>query len=162
MLRIRPVLDIPNVNREISSIERSSSLDSTRTCTCYGPWKSRLTAYLGASAVTQVGAARRMNCLSAASFQVFLNRVRNRIESWITRLVQLIHDLEGQVPGADVSYEPPKAPGAPAVQWQWFIDLVDTYFRLYARIPAAAVVPEPFRRNYIYSLLSRHHMGLGP
>jgi hypothetical protein len=121
-----------------------------------------IAGYLGTSELTQIGAAQRMNCLSPISFRVFLNRVRDRIETWITLLVQLIHDLEGQIHGAEVNRTPPNDPGSPAVQWKWFLELAAEYFRLYARIPAAAVVPQQFHRHYIYCLLSRHCMGLGP
>ena len=77
-------------------------------------------------------------------------------------LAQLVHDLHGEVKGVDVSRTPPKDPEIPAVRWKWFVYLSAEYLRLHARIPGTEVVPKQFHRRYIFCLLSRHHMGLGP
>ena len=126
------------------------------------PVHNAVAGYLGASGLTQVGAALRMHCFNAISFRVFLNRVRDRIEGWITLLVEQVHDLEGQVKGVDVSRTPPNDPESPAVLWKWFAYLSAEYLRLHARIPGTEVVPKQFHHRYIHCLLSRHHMGLGP
>ena len=119
-------------------------------------------SYITQPGLKQVGAARRMNCLSEISFRLFFSRVRKRLEYWIALLSQLIIILEGQVKEADVGRAARREPQGLKTQWVWFVLLADECVRLYARIPDAQVVPQRFLWQYIYCILSRHRMGLGP
>ena len=119
-------------------------------------------SYITQPGLKQVGAARRMNCLSEISFRLFFSRVRKRLEDWIALLSQLIIILEGQVKKADVGRAARRESQGLKAQWVWFVLLADECVRLYARIPDAQVVPQRFLWQYIYCLLSRHRMGLGP
>jgi len=85
-----------------------------------------------------------------------------RIEDWIALLLQLIVTLEGHVHEAEMDRREQRDTQALKAQWQWFVVLASEYVRLYSRIPGAHVVPQKFLFQYIYCLLSRHRMGLGP
>ena len=103
-----------------------------------------------------------MKALSPISFRLFLSRVRDRLEGWIVLLLQLVHTLEGQVKEVDVGRAERREPQGLQDQWVWFVYLATECVRLYARIPEAKVIPQKFLFQYIYCLLSRHYMGLGP
>ncbi len=66
------------------------------------PVHQAVMSYINESGLMQVGAAQRMNCLNPISFRLFLSRVRDRLEAWISLLLQLVHALEGQVKEVDV------------------------------------------------------------
>ena len=116
-------------------------------------------SYLTESGLKQVGAALRMRCWSSASFQLFYSRILERVEAWTTLFVQMIIALGGNVREAKVSQS--DLSGSIA-WWKWFVWLSNEYVRLYARLPGSPVIPQKYLRQYIYTLLSRHHMGLGP
>lgn len=124
------------------------------------PVHKAINSYISNSLLMQVGAAQRMNCRSPISFRLFLSRVRKRLEDWIVLLLQLLVTLEGQVKEARATE--PREPHSLKAQWAWFVWLTNECVRLYARIPDAQVVPQRFLWQYIYCLLSRHRMGLGP
>lgn len=118
--------------------------------------------YITRSQLNQVGAALRMYCSNPISFRLFLSRIRTRIEGWITLLLQLVLTLEGHIKEADVKRAEGTERQRLQAQWHWFVVLADEYVRLYARIPGTKVVPQKFLWQYIYCLLSRHRMDLGP
>jgi len=124
------------------------------------PVHSAIHSYITHSWLKQVGAARRMNCRSSISFRLFFFRVRKRLEDWIALLLQLVITLEGEVKEARRTER--KEPRDLQDQWAWFMWLTSECVRLYARIPDTEVVPRKFLFHYIYCLLSRHRMGLGP
>lgn len=118
-----------------------------------------LDSWLSKEAVSQVGAALRMGCLSPLSFRLFYHRVRKRIAEWLIVLVQLVAELGGEIAehgGAAAIHEPLRA------QWMWFHLLVAEYLRAYARLPETQPILEPMRWQYLYALLSHHQMSLGP
>jgi hypothetical protein len=124
------------------------------------PVHTAINIYITGSWLKQVGAAQRMNCRNPISFRLFFSRVRKRLEDWIALLLQLLVTLEGQVKEARATE--PREPQNLKAQWAWFVWLTSECVRLYARIPDAQVVPQRFLWQYIYCLLSRHRMGLGP
>jgi len=119
-------------------------------------------SYINEPRLMQVGAAQRMDCLNPISFRLFLSRVRDRLEAWISLLLQLVHALEGQVKEVDVGRAEPRDSLSLQVRWAWFVYLAVEYVHLYARIPEAKVIPKQFLWQYIYCFLSGHRMGLGP
>ncbi len=123
------------------------------------PVHRAVNSYLTESGLKQVGAALRMRCRSSASFQLFYSRILERVEAWTTLFVQMIIALGGNVREAKVSQA--DLPG-PIARWNWFVRLSTVYVGLYARLPGSPVIPQKYLRQYIYTLLSRHHMGLGP
>ena len=77
-------------------------------------------------------------------------------------LLHLVISLEGQVKEVDVGRAKRREPKDLQDQWAWFVYLATECVHLYARIPEAKVIPQRFLFQYIYCLLSRHQMGLGP
>ena len=126
------------------------------------PVHEAVESYITDPGLKQVGAAMRMKALSPISFRLFLSRVRDRLEGWIVLLLQLVHTLEGQVKEVDVGRAEPKKPQGLQDQWAWFVYLANECVRLYARLPESKVILDKFSWQYIYCLLSRHYMGLGP
>jgi len=126
------------------------------------PVHKAVESYITQDGLKQVGAAQRMNCLSAISFRLFFSRVRTRLENWMALLLQLLITLEGQLKETDVSRAEGNQPDGLQPQWGWFVQLAAECVRLYERIPGSNVVPQHFLWQYVYSYLSRHQMGLGP
>lgn len=126
------------------------------------PVHAAVNSYITGGGLKQVGAAMRMRCLNPISFRLFLNRVRKRLDGWIVVLIQLLHSFEGQLKELDTGRTEPREPKAFQDWWVWFVWLAAECVRLYARIPEAKVVGKQFQWQYIYSLLSRRQMGLGP
>ena len=117
-----------------------------------------LDSWLSEQAVSQIGAALRMGCLSPLSFRLFYHRVRKRIAAWLIVLVELVGELGGEIAehGGAADHEPFRA------QWMWFHLLVAEYLRAYARLPETQPILESMRWQHLYALLSHHQMGLGP
>ena len=117
-----------------------------------------LDSWLSEQAVSQIGAALRMGCLSPLSFRLFYHRVRKRISAWLIVLVELVGELGGEIAehGGAADHEPLRA------QWMWFHLLVAEYLRAYARLPETQPILESMRWQHLYALLSHHQMGLGP
>jgi len=114
------------------------------------------------STLNQIGAAQRMNCLNPISFRLFFNRVRNRIHPWIALLLQLLHTLGGKVKGVAVGENQSEDTESLQSQWSWFLQLAKECVHLYGRISDTKVIVQQFQWQYIYSLLARQKMGLGP
>jgi len=113
---------------------------------------------IGQHAATRLAATLLMGCLSPLSFRLFYQRVQERIVAWLDVLVRLIGELGGEIAeqGEAAAHEPLQA------QWRWFHLLVSELLRVHARLPGAPVVLRPLRWQFVYALLSRHQMGLGP
>ena len=103
-----------------------------------------------------------MYCFNPISFRLFLNRLRKGLQKWNTLLLQTVLSIGGCIKQADIKQAEGTEKQTLQAQWRWFVLLADECVRLYARIPGAKVVPQRFLWHYIYSLLSRHRMGLGP
>jgi len=101
----------------------------------------------------------RMGCLSPASFRLFYARVQERVQSWTDLLIQLVITL-----GGHIREEAPKAmnQGELQARWGWFVLLRAEYMSRYSRLPNTKVIAQRFIWQYMYAVLSRDHMGLGP
>jgi hypothetical protein len=123
------------------------------------PVHQALKSYISEGRLTQVGAAMRMGCLSPASFRLFYSRVRERVQSWTDLLIQLVVTL-----GGHIREEAPNPPQQTELQarWAWFVLLSAEYMSRYARLPNTKVIAQKFVWQYMYAVLSRHNMGLGP
>ena len=123
------------------------------------PVQQALNSYISIGGLTQVGAALKMNCLSPASFRLFYSRVRERVQAWTDLFVQLLVTF-----GGNVRQEAPNSMHHNELQarWGWFVLLSAEYMSVYARLPNTKVIPQRFVWQYIYTVLSRHRMGLGP
>ena len=123
------------------------------------PVHQALESYIGEGGLTQVGAAMRMGCLSPASFRLFYARVRQRVQSWTDLLIQLVITL-----GGHIREEAPKVTNQsePEARWGWFVLLSTEYMSRYSRLPNTQVIAQRFIWQYMYAVLSRNHMGLGP
>ncbi len=116
--------------------------------------------YITNSRVNETGAALLMNCLSSISFRKYLRRVKERIDSWILLLFTIIDSLnpkemEMEIKGGIRSKGIKES-------WRKFIILSAEYTYLYGQIPKAEIITKGYRYQYIYCLLSRNGMGLGP
>lgn len=118
-----------------------------------------LESFIAEPQTSRVGATLRMGCLSPLSFLLFFRRVEQRLTGWLQLLVILVGELGGEVCeqiATGSSCDPL------AEQWRWLHRLLAETLRLYARLPQTQPVPEALRWQYLYALLSRRQMGLGP
>lgn len=99
-----------------------------------------------------------MGCLNPLSFQLFYRRVQQRIAEWILVVIQLVLALGSAVP----QQSGPNASSELRLQWWRFETLGEEHLRLYSRIPGTTVMNEQQGWRYLYALLSRRRMGLGP
>lgn len=119
-----------------------------------------LESFIGHPGATRVGATLRMGCVNPMSFRLFLGRVRDRITTWLDMLVRLIGELGGEIaehPQQRVTRGEPLA-----AQWKWFHLLATELVRAYSRLPGMQPILEGLRWQYIYALVNRYQMGLGP
>jgi hypothetical protein len=123
------------------------------------PVHEALESYITKGELTQVGAALKMRCLSAASFRLFYSRVCGRLESWTALLLALVLTLGGKIKQTDVGEERCRELHT---QWGWFVLLASEYLRLYSRLPSTEVIAGKYLHRHIYAVLSRQRMGLGP
>jgi len=123
------------------------------------PVHEALDSYITKGELTHVGAALKMRCRSAASFRLFYLRACRRLESWTALFLQLVLTLGGKVKEAEIGQERRRELQA---QWVWFVLLASEYVRFYSRLPATEVIEMRFLQQYIYAVLSRKQMSLGP
>jgi len=126
------------------------------------PVHEALNSYITKTMWKRLEAAIRMTCASVISFRLFFSRVAERLEGWIDLLVKLVIDASGEVMGPETGRKVHRDPKSLQEKWDWFVYLATYYVRLYGRIPNGEVVLEKFLWQYIYCLLSRHKMDLGP
>jgi len=119
-----------------------------------------LESFIGHPGVTRVAATLRMGCVNPRSFWLFLRRVRDRITTWLEVLVRLIWERGGEI----AEHQAGRATvGEPlAAQWRWFHLLVTELIRVYSRLPGMQPILEGLRWQYVYALVNRYQMGLGP
>lgn len=119
-----------------------------------------LESYIGHPGATRIAATLRMGCVNPMSFWLFLQRVRDRITIWLEVLIQLIGELGGEIAdhpqGRATVGEPLTA------QWRWFHLLVAELVRVHSRLPGMQPILEGLRWQYVYALVNRYQMGLGP
>ena len=102
-----------------------------------------------------------MHCKSRLSFRLHFSRIKNRLPEWVLFVTQLLITLGAEIKGEGVKniayYEDPLQ-----AKWKRFKLFVIEYFLLYSRIPGGQVIKERFYYQYIHTILSHNHMGLGP
>jgi len=119
-----------------------------------------LESFIGHAGATRVATTLRMGCVNPLSFWLFLQRVRDRITRWLDVLVRLIGELGGEIAEHQQARATVSEPLA--AQWKWFHLLVAELVRAYSRLPGTQPILEGLRWHYVYALMSRHQMGLGP
>lgn len=123
------------------------------------PVHDAIDAYIMKGNLTQIGAALRMRCLSAASFRMFYRRVCKRVNQWTALFLALVAALGGNIKEAAMGT---KSSRKVAAQWAWFVFLASEYVRVYSRYPATEVITDQFLWQHIYAVLGSRRMGLGP
>jgi len=104
-------------------------------------------------------AALQMGCDDPLSFILYFRRVQQRLSAWIVTLTVLAMALGAQIKQADVRTAPQAELKG---QWMWFKYLVNAYFEAQGKIPGTKVIAQPLRWQYLYAVLGRRRMGLGP
>ena len=104
-------------------------------------------------------AALQIGCDEPVSFVLYFRRIKLRLPAWIVVLSVLALTLGAQIKQADVRNTPQTDLEG---QWRWFTYLAATYLAAYGKIPGTKVIAQPLRWQYIYALLGRRSMGLGP
>jgi len=104
-------------------------------------------------------AALKIGCDDPVSFVLYFRRVKQRLSAWIVALTVLAVTLGAQIKQADVRTAPQTDLKG---QWRWFRYLVSTYLVAYGKIPGTRVIAQPLRWQYMYAVLGRRRMGLGP
>jgi hypothetical protein len=118
-----------------------------------------LDGYIRGTRSLQIGAALRMQCLSASSFRLFYRRVCERLGMWVLILARPLSTF-AEALGEVLVGEPERKKLRD--QWQCFLALSLEHVRLNVRPTETALVGQKFLRPYIYAVLSRHYRGLGP